>query len=123
MTRVAVTTHIAVNDGAADIGLITPRDHVWMDVLAGATIAMLVIGWIYMAVKFTVRRPQQHAPFAYNTINATVAYDFGRFNLKLAGFNLADHRSITSITGPTAADYYTFQAGREILLTLTAKLR
>ena len=41
--------------------------------------------------------------------------------MKLAGFNLADHRSITSITGPTAADFYTFQAGREILLTLEAK--
>ena len=41
--------------------------------------------------------------------------------LKLAALNLADHRSITSITGPTAADFYTFQAGREVTLTLQAK--
>jgi iron complex outermembrane receptor protein len=61
---------------------------------------------------------------AYNTINASVAYDFGHFKMKLAAFNLADHRAITSITGSgVASDYYTFQAGREILLTLEAKWR
>jgi iron complex outermembrane receptor protein len=61
---------------------------------------------------------------SYNTINGTVAYDFGHFKVKLAGFNLADHRSITSISGSGAAsDYYTFQAGREILLTLEARFR
>jgi iron complex outermembrane receptor protein len=68
---------------------------------------------------------------AYSTINATVGYDFGHFKVKVAAFNLADHRSITSISGsgttstgaPSTGDYYTFQAGREILLTLEAKWR
>ena len=60
---------------------------------------------------------------SYNTINASVGYNFGHFKLKVAAYNLADHRSITSITGPTTSDYYTFQAGREILLTLEAKWR
>jgi iron complex outermembrane receptor protein len=60
---------------------------------------------------------------SYNTLNASVGYDFGHFKMKVAAFNLADHRSITSITGPTAGDFYTFQAGREILLTLEAKFR
>jgi methane/ammonia monooxygenase subunit B len=71
VTRLGVTTQIPVNDDAPDIGLITPRDHMWMDVLAGATIAMLVIGWIYMAVKFPVRLPQQTVRFAPDTIDST----------------------------------------------------
>jgi len=70
VTRLAVTTQIPVNDDAPDIGLITPRDHMWMDVLAGATIAMLVIGWIYMAVKFPVRLPQQTVRFAPEVIDS-----------------------------------------------------
>jgi iron complex outermembrane receptor protein len=61
---------------------------------------------------------------AYNTINASVGYDFGHFKIKVAGYNLADHRAITSIAGSgTASDFYTFQAGRELLLTLEAKWR
>lgn len=71
VTRLAVTTQIAVNDDAPDIGLITPRDHMWMDVLAGATIAMLVVGWIYMAVKYPVRLPQQTVRFAPEVIDST----------------------------------------------------
>lgn len=71
VTRLAVTTQIPVNDDAPDIGLITPRDHMWMDVLAGATIAMLVVGWIYMAVKFPVRLPQQTVRFTPEVIDST----------------------------------------------------
>ena len=71
VTRLAVTTQIPVNDDAPDIGLITPRDHMWMDLLAGATIAMLVIGWIYMAVKFPVRLPQQTVRFSPEVIDST----------------------------------------------------
>ncbi len=71
VTRLAVTTQIPVNDDAPDIGLITPRDHMWMDLLAGATIAMLVVGWIYMAVKFPVRLPQQTVRFAPEVIDST----------------------------------------------------
>jgi iron complex outermembrane receptor protein len=60
---------------------------------------------------------------SYNTTNATVAYDFGHFKVKLSGFNLFDHRAITSATGPTPSDFVTFQSGRELLLTFEAKLR
>ena len=59
VTRLAVTLQMPVNDDAPDIGLITPRDHFWMNVLAGATIVMLVVGWVYMALKYPVRLPQQ----------------------------------------------------------------
>ena len=35
VTRLAVTLQFPVNDDAPDIGLITPRDHMWMNLLAG----------------------------------------------------------------------------------------
>jgi methane/ammonia monooxygenase subunit B len=59
VTRLAVTSQLGVNDDAPDIGLITPEDHKWMNVLAGITIAMLIVGWIWMAAKYPVRLPQQ----------------------------------------------------------------
>ncbi|MGH7881104.1 MAG: methane monooxygenase/ammonia monooxygenase subunit B, partial [Candidatus Binataceae bacterium] len=59
VTRLAVTAQLPVNDDAPDIGLITPRDHFWMDLLAGLTIVLLVVGWVRMAVKYPVRLPQQ----------------------------------------------------------------
>jgi methane/ammonia monooxygenase subunit B len=71
VTRLAVTTQLPVNDDAPDIGLITPRDHMWMDALAGATVAMLIVGWIYMAVRFPVRLPQQTVRFAPPVIDST----------------------------------------------------
>jgi methane/ammonia monooxygenase subunit B len=72
VTRLAVTTQLPVNDDAPDIGLITPRDHMWMDLLAGATVTMLVFGWIYMAVKFPVRLPQQTVRFAPEIVDSTI---------------------------------------------------
>jgi iron complex outermembrane receptor protein len=57
----------------------------------------------------------------YNTFNASIGYDFGPVRVKVAGYNLADHRNVTSITGPTAGDFFTFQAGREVLATIEAK--
>jgi iron complex outermembrane receptor protein len=57
----------------------------------------------------------------YDTINASVAYDFGQFSLKLGGYNLADKRTITGVTSLTASNLYSFQAGRQIQLTLDAK--
>jgi methane/ammonia monooxygenase subunit B len=59
VTRLAVTAQLPVNDDAPDVGLITPRDHFWMDILAGLTILLLVIGWVSMARKYPVRLPQQ----------------------------------------------------------------
>lgn len=63
----------------------------------------------------------------YNTLNAALAYDFGRFKIKLAGFNLADRRSVVNYTGknalwnPTSTGFYQFEAGRELQVTLQAK--
>jgi methane/ammonia monooxygenase subunit B len=64
VTRLAVTAQLPVNDDAPDIGLITPRDHFWMDIFAGLTIVLLVAGWVRMAGKYPVRLPQQTDRFA-----------------------------------------------------------
>jgi iron complex outermembrane recepter protein len=54
---------------------------------------------------------------AYTTIDASAAYDFGRFKLKLSGFNLGDHRALLDFDGT----YYAYQVGRQVELTLQAK--
>lgn len=59
VTNLAVTMQLPVNDDAPDIGLITPRDHMWMNVLAGLAVLMLLIGWTYAATSYPVRWPQQ----------------------------------------------------------------
>ena len=59
VTNLAVTAQLPVNDDGPDIGLITPRDHMWMNILAGITVAMLIIGWTYAATSYPVRWPQQ----------------------------------------------------------------
>jgi methane/ammonia monooxygenase subunit B len=69
VTRLAVTLQLPVNDDAPDIGLITPRDHMWMDLLAGVTVLMLIVGWVYMAAKYPVRLPQQTVRFAPDPIS------------------------------------------------------
>ena len=64
VTNLAVTTQIGVNEDAPDIGLITPRDQMWMNVFAGITIALLIVGWFYAANRYPVRLPQQTDWFA-----------------------------------------------------------
>ena len=59
VTNLAVTLQIPPNDDAPDLGLITPRDHMWMNVIAGVALIMLVAGWTYAATSYPVRWPQQ----------------------------------------------------------------
>ncbi len=59
VTNLAVTMQLPANDDAPDIGLITPRDHMWMNIIAGLTIALLIAGWTYSATSYPVRWPQQ----------------------------------------------------------------
>jgi methane/ammonia monooxygenase subunit B len=70
VTRLAVTLQLPINDDAPDIGLITARDQMWMTVLAGITVLMMVVGWVYMAVKYPVRLPQQTVRFAPDPISS-----------------------------------------------------
>ena len=53
----------------------------------------------------------------YDTVDASVSYDFGKFKLKLAGFNLADRRAQVDFDGT----YAVFQVGRQIQGTIEAK--
>jgi iron complex outermembrane receptor protein len=53
----------------------------------------------------------------YNTVDATLAYDFGRFKVKLAVFNIGDNRAQVDFDGT----YHVFQVGRQIQGTLEAK--
>jgi iron complex outermembrane receptor protein len=68
---------------------------------------------------------------SYDTWNASAAYDFKNFEIKLQGFNLFDKRQLTNYV-PQAGEttlynsaetkaMYTFQSGRELQLTLVAK--
>ncbi len=80
-----------------------------------------------------------HLP-SYDTINGSLGYDFGHFQVKLQGFNLLDKRTITSFVpgggacqlyqtndskcaggGGLDTSIYTYQAGRELSVTLVAK--
>ena len=70
VTNLAVTIQIPINDDAPDIGLITPRDHMWMNVLAGLTVVLLVVGWTYSTVHYPVRWPQQTDWFAPRPISS-----------------------------------------------------
>jgi iron complex outermembrane receptor protein len=51
-------------------------------------------------------------------VDGSVSYDFGQVKLKLAGFNLANSRSMIDFDGT----YYVFQVGRQIQMTFEAKL-
>ena len=53
----------------------------------------------------------------YNTADASVSYDFGKFKLKVAVFNLADTRAKIDFDGT----FDVFQVGRQIQGTLEAK--
>jgi hypothetical protein len=70
VTNLAVTIQLGVNDDAPDIGLITPQDHMWMNLLAALTVIMLIVGWTYVAMKFPVRLPQQTDWFAPESISS-----------------------------------------------------
>jgi iron complex outermembrane receptor protein len=65
----------------------------------------------------------------FDTVDASLAYDFGHVIVKLQGFNLLDRRSITSYVPAASAtkafvddgSFYVFQTGRDIEVTLIGK--
>ena len=59
VTNLAVTLQLPLNDDAPDIGLITPTDHKWCNIMAGATLLLFIGGWFYMTSTAPVRLPQQ----------------------------------------------------------------
>jgi iron complex outermembrane receptor protein len=69
---------------------------------------------------------------SYFTLDGSIGYSFKNFEIKVQGFNLLDRRQVTSFTpgGTSTSLYnpydnsgiYTYQAGRQILLTLVGKI-
>jgi methane/ammonia monooxygenase subunit B len=62
--HLAVTSQIPLNTDGAQYGLITRRDHRNSTIMLLATIALLAVGWVYQAVKFPVKIPQQVIQFS-----------------------------------------------------------
>ena len=69
---------------------------------------------------------------SYDTVNASLSYDItSQYQIKLQGLNLADKRSLTNYVpegnetalyqAKATTSFYTFQSGRELYVTLTAK--
>jgi iron complex outermembrane receptor protein len=54
---------------------------------------------------------------AYSTVDASVAYDFGRVKVKLAAFNLANSRPLFDFDGT----FSVYQVGRQVQATLQVK--
>jgi methane/ammonia monooxygenase subunit B len=64
VTNLAVTSQIPLNTDGMDYGLITKRDHRNMNWFALGTALLLAIGWIWQAVAFPTKMPQQIFQFA-----------------------------------------------------------
>ncbi len=64
IAKLPVTLQIPLNTDGLDIGLITKRDHRASTLMLLATVALLAVGWIYQAVAFPVKIPQQVLRFA-----------------------------------------------------------
>jgi methane/ammonia monooxygenase subunit B len=64
VTNLAVTSQIPLNTDGGEYGLITKRDHRNVNLFLLATILLLVVGWIWQAVAFPTKMPQQIFQFA-----------------------------------------------------------
>ncbi len=60
VSRLAVTSQLAVNDDGGDaVGLVTKRDHRMMNYIVIAMAVLLAAGWIWQGVSFKNKIPQQ----------------------------------------------------------------
>jgi methane/ammonia monooxygenase subunit B len=64
VSKLPVTLRVPLNTDGQDIGLITKRDHTVSNWLLVATLALLVIGWVYQAMMYPIKIPQQVLRFA-----------------------------------------------------------
>jgi methane/ammonia monooxygenase subunit B len=55
----AVTNHLALNDDGAAVGLITRKDHQFVNLLAALTVVLLAAGWVYGALAYPEKIPLQ----------------------------------------------------------------
>jgi len=59
VTRLAVTNHLALNDDGSGVGMITKKDHRFVNLVAAITVVFLAGGWAYSAQAYPTRIPQQ----------------------------------------------------------------
>jgi methane/ammonia monooxygenase subunit B len=64
VTNLAVTSQIPLNTDGMEYGLITKKDHRNMNWFALGTALLLLAGWIWQAVAFPTKMPQQIFQFA-----------------------------------------------------------
>lgn len=64
VTRLPVTSQIPLNTDGAAYGLITKKDHRVMNIMMGATIALVVGGMVWQAKAYPDKMPQQVLHFA-----------------------------------------------------------
>jgi methane/ammonia monooxygenase subunit B len=80
VSRLAVTSQLSVNDDGGDaVGLVTKRDHRMMNWIMLAAVLLLAFGWIWQAVAFKTKIPQQVDRFRIDS--APVAPSFTESNL------------------------------------------
>jgi iron complex outermembrane receptor protein len=105
------------------LGAIYDKDH-WKGSLTFKQVgSMVVYGGLVSTTMYTLP--------GYYTLDGSLGYAFPHFEVKLQVFNLLDRRAVTNFT-PGSTSYelynpydntgiYTFQAGRQILLTVEGK--
>jgi methane/ammonia monooxygenase subunit B len=151
VTRLAVTSQIALNSDGRDVGLITRKDHRVGNWFAFGTVAMLAAGWIYQQAAYTNTIPQQVVRFeppalpaeprlvqvqvmgaAYDPSTSTLSMDVratntGNTPIVLEGFNTAG-LTFTNTTSPVGHqlaidDQSAIDANQSRLLHLTLRDR
>jgi methane/ammonia monooxygenase subunit B len=59
VSKLPVTLSVPLNTDGQDVGLITKRDHRWSNYFLLATLALLIVGWVYQSMAYPIKIPQQ----------------------------------------------------------------
>src|SRR6266852_3013787 len=85
VSKLPVTLRIPLNTDGQDIGLITKQDHRISNLLLLATLALLVVGWVYQSVSFPIKIPQQ--VFRFTPPDLPAAPQLAQVNTKDASYD------------------------------------
>lgn len=114
VTRLPVTSQIPLNTDGGAYGLITKKDHRVMNILMGATIALVVGGMVWQAQAYPDKMPQQVLHFAPD--DAVVDAKFVTADASDASF---DPRTDTVTTKVTVKNTGSSPASVESFMTST----
>lgn len=129
VSKLPVTLRVPLNTDGQDVGLITKQDHRVSNWLLAATLALLVVGWIYQSVSFPIKIPQQvfrftppelqpppqfaqaqtkDATFDPQTSTLTMTVDVtntGKSPMTLTGFTTSSLTFVDQASAPTGAEH------------------